>query len=72
MTASVPPFVPAIREMTGPRGGYDAACHLRVNDPDDPRIDAYRNVPDPDLLIQGGLFVAEGRLVVRRLIEGDG
>jgi tRNA G18 (ribose-2'-O)-methylase SpoU len=43
---------------------------IRVNDPDDPRIDAYRNVPDPDLLIQGGLFVAEGRLVVRRLIEG--
>jgi len=44
---------------------------IRVNDPDDPRIDAYRNVPDPDLLIQGGLFVAEGRLVVRRLIEGE-
>ena len=43
---------------------------IRVNDPDDPRIDAYRNVPDPDLLIQGGLFVAEGRLVVRRLLEG--
>jgi tRNA G18 (ribose-2'-O)-methylase SpoU len=43
---------------------------IRVNDPDDPRIDVYRNVPDPDLLIQGGLFVAEGRLVVRRLIEG--
>ena len=50
---------------------YDARVPLiRVNDPDDPRIDAYRNVPDPDLLIQGGLFVAEGRLVVRRLIEG--
>jgi tRNA G18 (ribose-2'-O)-methylase SpoU len=44
---------------------------IRVNDPDDPRIDAYRNVPDPDLLIQGGLFIAEGRLVVRRLIEGE-
>jgi tRNA G18 (ribose-2'-O)-methylase SpoU len=43
---------------------------IPVNDPDDLRIDAYRNVPDPDLLIQGGLFVAEGRLVVRRLIEG--
>jgi tRNA G18 (ribose-2'-O)-methylase SpoU len=44
---------------------------IRVNDPDDPRIDAYRNVPDPALLVQGGLFVAEGRLVVRRLIEGE-
>jgi tRNA G18 (ribose-2'-O)-methylase SpoU len=44
---------------------------LRIDDPADPRIAAYRNVPDPDLLIQGGLFVAEGRLVVRRLIEGQ-
>jgi len=43
---------------------------IRVDDPDDPRIAAYRNVPDPDLLIKSGLFVAEGRLVVRRLIEG--
>jgi tRNA G18 (ribose-2'-O)-methylase SpoU len=44
---------------------------IPVDDPDDPRIAAYRNVPDPDLLIQGGVFVAEGRLVVRRLIEGQ-
>ena len=45
---------------------------IRVEDPDDPRIAAYRNVPDPDLLIKNGLFVAEGRLVVRRLIDGRG
>lgn len=44
---------------------------IRVNDPEDPRIETYRNVPDPDLLVRGGLFVAEGRLVVRRLIEGQ-
>ena len=44
---------------------------IAVNDPDDARIAAYRNVPDPDLLIRGGLFVAEGRLVVRRMIEGE-
>ena len=44
---------------------------IRVDDPDDQRIATYRNVPDPDLLIQDGLFVAEGRLVVRRLIEGQ-
>jgi tRNA G18 (ribose-2'-O)-methylase SpoU len=42
---------------------------IRVDDPDDERLAAYRNVPDHDLLVQGGLFVAEGRLVVRRLIE---
>jgi len=44
---------------------------MRVEDPGDARIAAYRNVPDPDLLIQNGLFVAEGRMVVRRLIEGQ-
>jgi tRNA G18 (ribose-2'-O)-methylase SpoU len=44
---------------------------VRIDDPDDPRIGLYRNVPDADLLIEKGLFVAEGRLVVRRLIEGE-
>jgi tRNA G18 (ribose-2'-O)-methylase SpoU len=44
---------------------------IRVNDSEDPRLETYRNVPDPDLLVRGGLFVAEGRLVVRRLIEGQ-
>ena len=44
---------------------------IRVDDPDDQRIATYRNVPDPELLVQDGLFVAEGRLVVRRLIEGQ-
>jgi tRNA G18 (ribose-2'-O)-methylase SpoU len=43
----------------------------RVIDPDDDRLAAYRNVPDRELLVQGGLFVAEGRLVVRRLIEAQ-
>jgi len=43
---------------------------IRLSDPNDPRIDVFRNVPDPDLFVRGGLFVAEGRLVVRRLIEG--
>jgi tRNA G18 (ribose-2'-O)-methylase SpoU len=41
----------------------------RVDDPADERLAVYRNVPDHELLVQGGLFVAEGRLVVRRLIE---
>jgi len=44
---------------------------IRVDHPDDERLAAYRNVPDHDLLVQGGLFVAEGRLVVRRLIESQ-
>jgi tRNA G18 (ribose-2'-O)-methylase SpoU len=40
----------------------------RIADADDARIQAFRNVPDPELLRTYGLFVAEGRLVVRRLL----
>ena len=36
---------------------------------DDPRIAVYRGVADAELLRSQGLFVAEGRLVVRRVIE---
>ncbi len=42
---------------------------LAISDPDDPQIADYRNVPDPTLLRERGLFVAEGRLVVRALLE---
>jgi tRNA G18 (ribose-2'-O)-methylase SpoU len=44
---------------------------VRISGPDDPRVSAYRSVTDPDLIRARGLFVAEGRLVVERLI-GDG
>jgi len=33
----------------------------------DPRVDAYRQLPDPELVRARGLFIAEGRLVVQRL-----
>jgi tRNA G18 (ribose-2'-O)-methylase SpoU len=36
--------------------------------PDDPRVSWYRGVRDADLVRRRGLFVAEGRLVVERLI----
>jgi tRNA G18 (ribose-2'-O)-methylase SpoU len=36
---------------------------------DDPRIVIYRDVPDAELVRARGLFVAEGRLVVRRVLE---
>jgi tRNA G18 (ribose-2'-O)-methylase SpoU len=39
-----------------------------VEDPDDPRIAAYRHVGDAELLRARGLFVAEGRLVVERVL----
>lgn len=37
---------------------------------DDPRLAPYRDVARPDALRAHGLFVAEGRLVVQRLVEG--
>ena len=42
---------------------------IHIDDPADPRIAAYRIVSDGELLRRHGLFVAEGRLVVRRAIE---
>jgi tRNA G18 (ribose-2'-O)-methylase SpoU len=36
---------------------------------DDPRVDDYRAIPDPELLRTRGVFVAEGRLVVGRLLR---
>ena len=44
---------------------------LLISDPSDPRLDDYRNVPDAELVQRRGLFVAEGRLVVRRLLTGS-
>ena len=40
-----------------------------ISDGDDPRLSPYQCVRDPELARTCGLFVAEGRLVVRRVIE---
>ena len=42
-----------------------------IDDPGDPRIADYRNIPDPALLERQRVFVAEGRLVVRRLLASE-
>jgi tRNA G18 (ribose-2'-O)-methylase SpoU len=41
---------------------------IPIDDLADPRVADYRNVPDPELLRGRGVFVAEGRYVVRRLL----
>jgi tRNA G18 (ribose-2'-O)-methylase SpoU len=41
---------------------------IPVTRQDDPRVAEYRNVPDGVLLRDKGLFIAEGRLVVRQLL----
>jgi tRNA G18 (ribose-2'-O)-methylase SpoU len=42
---------------------------VRISGPDDPRVAEFRDVADHNRLRQRGLFVAEGRLVVERLIH---
>ena len=42
---------------------------IRLERADDPRVQEYRVVSEPELVRDSGLFVAEGRLVVRRAIE---
>jgi tRNA G18 (ribose-2'-O)-methylase SpoU len=42
---------------------------IRVADRDDPRLALYRGVRDPDLLRAHRAFIAEGRLVVERLLR---
>jgi tRNA G18 (ribose-2'-O)-methylase SpoU len=42
---------------------------VRITDLADPRVADYRNVPDPVLLRDRNLFAAEGRFVVRMLLE---
>ncbi|HEY3043641.1 MAG TPA: RNA methyltransferase [Vicinamibacterales bacterium] len=41
----------------------------RIDSADDPRVADYRGVSEPELLRSRDLFVAEGRMVVTRLIE---
>lgn len=40
-----------------------------VDSIDDPRVAAYKYIAEPDRLNELGVFVAEGRLVVRRLLD---
>jgi tRNA G18 (ribose-2'-O)-methylase SpoU len=42
---------------------------LVESSPDDPRVALYRGVSDPELARSHGVFVAEGRFVVRRVLD---
>jgi tRNA G18 (ribose-2'-O)-methylase SpoU len=42
-----------------------------INSLDDPRVEDFRNVRDADLVGRRGVFIAEGELVVRALVEGS-
>ena len=45
-------------------------CGERITDPADPRLAPYRDLRDGGLAARRGLFVAEGRPLVRRLLAG--
>lgn len=45
-------------------GAVDVTDTIRIEDPDDPRISAYRNVRDRDLARDGDTFIAEGKVVL--------
>jgi tRNA G18 (ribose-2'-O)-methylase SpoU len=43
-------------------------AEIRIENPRDERLADYRTIAEPELVRQRGLFVAEGRLVVKRLL----
>ena len=42
---------------------------IAIDDPDDPRIAAYRDIRERDLVGREGLFIAEGEVVLRMLLR---
>ncbi len=42
--------------------------HSRIEDADDARLDDFRNVQDAELVRHRGIFIVEGRLIVRRFL----
>jgi tRNA G18 (ribose-2'-O)-methylase SpoU len=41
---------------------------IEIHEPDDPRIEAYRDIRERDMVGRAGLFVAEGKVVVEKLV----
>ncbi|HBJ35735.1 MAG TPA: hypothetical protein DDZ51_13515 [Planctomycetaceae bacterium] len=44
---------------------------IPLSDPSDPRLDPYRDLKSEDVRRRGDLFIAEGKLVVQRLLASD-
>jgi tRNA G18 (ribose-2'-O)-methylase SpoU len=42
---------------------------VSITDPQDPRIEAYRDIRERDLVGRQGLFIAEGKVVVEKLVS---
>jgi len=50
---------------------YSMPSIVPIRDPRDPRIEAYRDIRERDLVGRQGLFVAEGRVVVEKLLHSS-
>ena len=44
---------------------------IEIDDPSDPRIEAYRDIRERDLVGRDGLFVAEGQVVLEKLVASS-
>jgi len=44
---------------------------ISVDDPADPRVEAYCNIRERDMVGRAGLFVAEGRVVIEKLVASE-
>jgi tRNA G18 (ribose-2'-O)-methylase SpoU len=44
---------------------------VTIDDPDDPRIEAYRDIRERDLVGREGMFVAEGKVVLEKLVASE-
>lgn len=55
----------------GARGTITEVDLIHIDDPTDVRLADYRNIPDRALAARGDIFVAEGRLVVSRLLSSN-
>src|ERR1700748_2580322 len=49
--------------------GAAMARIISVEDPSDPRIEPYRDIRERDLVGREGRFVAEGRVVIEKLVD---
>jgi tRNA G18 (ribose-2'-O)-methylase SpoU len=55
--------------MPGRKNPADVVMRIELTDAADPRVADYRGITDAEPVRARGLFVAEGRLIVRRVVE---
>ena len=68
-SAAIAEIISALYERRVVEGEVSGAPGvLTIEDPEDPRLADYREIRDAERRLRSGTFIAEGRLVVRRLL----